>query len=83
VPVPAELVGRSLAEARLPQTLGARVIEIKRQGPHGEEPVIPDADTVLQTGDILVVIGPTSQVESLSAGRAPTLDEALAHQPID
>jgi CIC family chloride channel protein len=83
VPVPAELVGRSLAEARLPQTLGARVIEIKRQGPHGEEPVIPDAGTVLQTGDILVVIGPTSQVESLSAGRAPTLDEALAHQPID
>jgi chloride channel protein, CIC family len=83
VPVPRELVGRSLAEARLPQTLGARVIEIKRQGRLGEEQVIPDADTVLQPGDLLVVIGPTAQVESLGEGQAPALDEALAHRQID
>jgi CIC family chloride channel protein len=83
VPVPAELIGRSLAEARLPQTLGARVIEIKRQGRLGEEQVIPDADTVLQAGDLLVLIGPTAQVESLGQGKAPVLDEALAHRQID
>jgi CIC family chloride channel protein len=83
VPVPEELVGRSLAEARLPQTLGARVIEIKRHGRHGEEQVIPDADTVLQHGDLLVLIGPTAQVESLAEGKAPALDEALAHRQID
>jgi CIC family chloride channel protein len=83
VPVPAELIGRSLAEARLPQTLGARVIEIKRQGRLGEEQVIPDADTVLQAGDLLVLIGPTAQVESLGEGKAPVLDEALAHRQID
>ncbi|MBV8201911.1 MAG: chloride channel protein [Acidobacteria bacterium] len=83
VPVPEELVGRSLAEARLPQTLGARVIEIKRHGRHGEEQVIPDADTILQDGDMLVLIGPTAQVESLAEGKAPVLDEALAHRQID
>jgi CBS domain-containing protein len=71
VPLPAELVGRTLAEARLPQTLGARVIEIKRQGRHGEEPVIPDAGTVLQAGDRLVVIGPTAKVELLGEGWTP------------
>jgi CIC family chloride channel protein len=83
VPVPEELVGRSLAEARLPQTLGARVIEIKRHGRHGEEQVIPSADTILESGDLLVVIGPTAQVESLVEGKAPVLDEALAHRQID
>jgi CIC family chloride channel protein len=83
VPVPEELVGRSLAEARLPQTLGARVIEIKRHGRHGEEQVIPSADTILESGDLLVVIGPTAQVESLVEGKTPVLDEALAHRQID
>ena len=83
VPVPPPLVGRSLAEARLPQTLGARIIEIKRHGRTGEEQVIPDADTVLQAGDLLVVIGPTTHVEGLHEGKTPVLDEALAHQQID
>ena len=83
VPVPPEIIGRSLAEVRLPQTLGARVIEIRRHGRQGEEPVIPSADTVLEAGDLLVIIGPTGQMESLSEGKAPILDEALAHRAID
>jgi CIC family chloride channel protein len=83
VPVPDELVGRSLAEARLPQTLGARVIEIKRRGRHGEEQLIPDAATVLASGDLLVLIGPTAQIEAMVEGKAPALDEALAHRQID
>jgi len=83
VPVPDDLVGRSLAEARLPQTLGARVIEIKRQGRLGEEQVIPDADTVLAKGDLLVVIGPTAKVERLSEHKAPALDEALADRQVE
>jgi len=83
VPVPGDLVGRTLAEARLPQTLGARVIEIKRHGRHGEEQVIPDADTVLESGDLLVLIGPTAHVEALFEGKVPVLDEALAHRQID
>ncbi len=83
VPVPAEIVGRSLAEVRLPQTLGARVIEIRRHGRQGEESIIPSADTVLEAGDMLVIIGPTGRMESLSEGKSPILDEALAHSAID
>ncbi|HVT61655.1 MAG TPA: chloride channel protein [Thermoanaerobaculia bacterium] len=85
VPVPAELVGKTLAEARLPQTMGARVIEIKRQGPLGEEPVMPDGATELQAGDVLIMLGPTAKVDVLSEGKvkAPAFDEALAHRGID
>ncbi|HEX4961332.1 MAG TPA: chloride channel protein [Thermoanaerobaculia bacterium] len=79
VPVPPDLVGKTLAEARLPQTLGARVIEIKRQGKNGEEPVIPAAETVLQEGDLLLLLGPTEKLEALTQGRHA--QEALAeHQ---
>jgi len=79
VPAPPELVGKTLAEARLPQTLGSRVIEIKRQGPLGEEPVIPTAETTLQAGDLLLLLGPTAKLETLSKGSLA--DEALAqHQ---
>ena len=79
VPVPAHLVGKTLAEARLPQTLGARVMEIRRRGKTGEEPVIPAADTLLQTGDLLLLLGPAAKVEALSEGRLA--EEALAqHQ---
>src|SRR5262249_13821205 len=44
VPVPPELVGKTLAEARLPQTVGARVIEVKRAN---DARVIPTGDTLL------------------------------------
>jgi hypothetical protein len=83
VPAPAEIVGRSLADLRLPQTLGARVIEIRRQGRQGEERVIPSADTVLEAGDMLVVIGPTGKMESLGEGKAPLVGETLAPHGVD
>lgn len=79
VPVPAHLVGKTLAEARLPQTLGARVMEIRRRGPDGEEPVLPAADTRLQAGDLLLLLGPAAKVEALAEGKVA--EEALAeHQ---
>jgi chloride channel protein, CIC family len=79
VPVPPDLVGKTLAEARLPQTIGARVIEIKRQGKMGEEAVVPTAETVLQANDLLLLLGPTAKLEPLAQGRHA--DEALAqHQ---
>jgi CIC family chloride channel protein len=62
VPLPAELVGKTLAEARLPQTVGARVIEIKRRD---ETRVIPAGDTLLLAGDMLIVVGPTAMGETL------------------
>ncbi|HEY4562562.1 MAG TPA: TrkA C-terminal domain-containing protein, partial [Thermoanaerobaculia bacterium] len=79
VPAPPELVGKTLAEARLPQILGSRVIEIKRQGPFGEEPVIPTGETKLLAGDLLLLLGPTAKLEALSQGSLA--EEALAqHQ---
>jgi CIC family chloride channel protein len=79
VPVPEHLVGKTLAEARLPQTLGARVMEIRRRGKAGEEPVVPTADTRLQAGDLLLLLGPAAKVEALSEGKVA--EEALAqHQ---
>ena len=78
-PVPPELVGKTLAEARLPQTLGARVMEIRRRGKTGEEPIIPSADTRLLAGDLLLLLGPTAKLEALTKGQLA--DEALAqHQ---
>jgi CBS domain-containing protein len=83
VPVPPALDGRTLAEARLPQSYGVRVIEIKRQRP-GAPPVrvMPAADTRLRAGDELIVIGPTAAMERLERGELAA-DEALAHAEID
>lgn len=79
VPVPEELVGKTLAEARLPQVLGARVMEIRRRGKTGEDVVIPAADTVLEAGDLLLLLGPAAKVEALAEGKMA--EEALAqHQ---
>ena len=79
VPVPEDLVGKTLAEARLPQTLGARVMEIRRRGKLGEEPLLPAADTRLQAGDLLLLLGPTAKLDAMSQGRLA--DETLAqHQ---
>jgi len=72
VPLPPELVGKTLAEARLPQTVGARVIEIKRAN---EARLIPTGETELQAGDTLIVVGPTA-MESLhpqAVAEAPDL----------
>jgi chloride channel protein, CIC family len=86
VPVPASLVGKSLAEAALPQTAGVRVLEIKRGGggPGGGQRVIPDAGTVLAAGDGLILLGPEETLERLEQGRPlPGKDEAEAHLAVD
>ncbi len=68
LPVPRDLVGRTLAEARLPHTVGARVLEIQRRGAGGVETrVVPDAETVLEAGDRLVLLGPEGTLERLAA----------------
>jgi CIC family chloride channel protein len=77
--VPPDLVGKTLAEARLPQTVGARVIQIKRQTETGEERLIPDGQTVLAAGDELVLVGPTGLPANLEVPVSqPALDAAGA-----
>ncbi|HEX3126234.1 MAG TPA: chloride channel protein [Thermoanaerobaculia bacterium] len=73
VPVPPQLVGKSLTEARLPQTLGARVLEIRRRN----QTVIPLGDTVFQEGDQVILVGPTVAMEALSEGRLDVLQPAV------
>lgn len=76
VPVPGALVGRTLADAKLPQTLGARVLEIRRRSRAGEEVVIPAGDTVFEEGDQFILVGPTATVEALSEGKLTLPEEA-------
>lgn len=81
VPVPPDLAGKTLAEAKLPQTIGARVIEIRRQGKSGEEPLIPQADTRLEPTDLLLLLGPTAKLDALLQQAPAAADAALAaHQ---
>jgi CIC family chloride channel protein len=83
VPVPPALLGRTLAEARLPQSLGVRVIELKRQRPGAPaERVMPAADTVLRRGDALIVIGPTTAISRLEKGELQE-SEALAEAEVE
>ncbi|MFL6201004.1 MAG: chloride channel protein [Thermoanaerobaculia bacterium] len=77
VPVPGALVGRTLADAKLPQTLGARVLEIRRRSRTGEEVVIPAGDTVFEEGDQFILVGPTATVEALSEGKLTLPEEAV------
>jgi CBS domain-containing protein len=69
IAVPIDLAGKTLAECALPRTLGIRVLEIKRPRSDGAEWIVPGAATVLEPGDDLVILGPTSAVEALAAGR--------------
>jgi chloride channel protein, CIC family len=64
VPVPAALAGKTLADAALPQTAGVRVLAVQR----GDERLIPEAGTLLTTGDELIALGPTDALERLEAG---------------
>ncbi|MGB9903792.1 MAG: TrkA C-terminal domain-containing protein [Desulfotomaculales bacterium] len=49
------LVGKSLAEAEFRARTGATVLSIYR---NGEEILSPQADTVIQSGDVLIVLAP-------------------------
>jgi CIC family chloride channel protein len=78
VPVPPALAGKTLAEAKLPQVLGARVIEIRRDG----EGIIPVGDTRLLAGDLLTLLGPAAALDQLDQG-ALDVDEAAAHLEVN
>jgi CIC family chloride channel protein len=75
VALPPSLAGRTLAGARLPQTLGVRVLEIRRRGERGRARVIPDSATVLEEGDGLIVLGPTAAIAALERGELPAAEE--------
>ena len=60
------VVGKTLAEARIPQATGLIVIALKKSGEReGDFVFNPAADTELETGDELIVLGRTEQIEGL------------------
>jgi trk system potassium uptake protein len=60
---PAELVGRSLGEAKLRNKYGITVVGVKRRG---EEFTYATTDTVIRDGDLLIVAGKTKQTEDFA-----------------
>jgi CIC family chloride channel protein len=70
VELPDRLAGLTLAQLRLTQATGARILEIKRRSSGGGDwRVIPEATTQLRRGDELILLGPNDDVEALAAGR--------------
>jgi CIC family chloride channel protein len=59
VPVPASFFGRSLGSLDIRNRFGVSLLLIKRKGEAGEEIVdeVPDADSVFQEGDVMLVLG--------------------------
>ena len=58
VPAQSSLAGRSLAETRLGNTLGVKVVSIDR----GDRQLVPEGSTRLEGGDVLIVDGEASRV---------------------
>ncbi len=61
--VPDAMVGRSLRDLNLPGRFGVMVLGIKNQSLR----VVPPADTVLQHGDMLLLLGPDEATSKLEA----------------
>jgi Trk K+ transport system NAD-binding subunit len=79
VPLPARLAGKTLADARLPQSTGTRVLEVLRRGGGGiEERVIPGAATVLVAGDAQLLLGPTASIDAIERGELRQSESEVA-----
>ncbi|HPR69128.1 MAG TPA: chloride channel protein [Kiritimatiellia bacterium] len=60
---PAAYHGKTLADVRLPDTLGIRVLLVKRRSPDGAlDALLPDARTAIAPDDTLVLLGPSNAI---------------------
>jgi voltage-gated potassium channel len=65
IPTRSHLVGRTLAEARIPQRTGLIVIGLRRAGQSGPPTYNPGPETRLEAGDVMIVLGNVEQVQQL------------------
>ncbi len=74
IPIPARFVGRSIAELRIRQDFGVSVLMVKHTQKDGLEELssTPAADYVFRFGDVMLVLGPTSQIRKLKRGYGST-----------
>lgn len=68
VPVPAEMNGRSLREANLRAAHGLTVVAVRRAAEAVER--VPDPSAPLTAGDVLVVVGTSSDIQWFASGKA-------------
>jgi K+/H+ antiporter YhaU regulatory subunit KhtT len=54
------MVGKSLGEVQFRSRTGGTVLAVQR---HTKEIVAPEADTIIQAGDVLTVIAPPEAIE--------------------
>lgn len=59
------LVGKSLADARIPQRTGLIVLALRRAGGDGKQRYNPGPETTLEAGDVMIVLGRPEQVQQL------------------
>jgi CIC family chloride channel protein len=64
VPVPASFFGRSLGSLDIRNRFGVSLLLIKRRGDDGEQIIdeLPDADSVFQEGDVMLVLGNENRI---------------------
>ena len=64
VPVPPSFFGRSVGSLDIRNRYGVSLLLIKRTGDDGEQIVdeLPDAESVLQEGDVMLVLGKADRV---------------------
>lgn len=65
IPAQSSLVGRSLAEVKIPQRTGLIVMALHHGGRSGPATHNPGPETVLQSGDVLIVLGRQDQIQRL------------------
>lgn len=65
IPPGSPLVGRTLAEARIPQRTGLIVLALRRKDAEGPPEYNPGPQARLEAGDVMIVLGRTAQVQML------------------
>lgn len=65
VPSGSHLIGRTLAEAKIPQRTGLIVLGLRRAGQEGPPIYNPGPETRLAEGDVMIVLGGSEQVRQL------------------
>jgi trk system potassium uptake protein TrkA len=65
IPAPASFFGRSLGSLDIRNRFGVSLLLIKRKGDDGEQIIdeLPDADSVFQEGDVMLVLGSEERLE--------------------
>ena len=81
VRTPSWLAGRSLDEAALPLKYGVRIIEIRRASSSGSELVIPDASSIIQPDDDLIVLGSGRAIDEFTRVRVVPAAEPPPRAP--